>query len=139
MTTVNRALTFGPRFVSSPQEFGLCSIVEQDRFAYCPKILWLLVEQNAPEKFDFVYQSSGLIGKRGEAGMRRRPGSALEVVEHGEGTRRNSDILSTDPFRAFESICFVRLNESISFPRDDWSNNCRANSTLLNCGEVISR
>jgi len=40
--------------------------------------------------------------------------------------------LSTEPFNAFESICFVLLKESMSFPKDESSSNCSARFTLLN-------
>lgn len=42
-------------------------------------------------------------------------------------------LLSTDPFKALDSICFVLRKESMSLPNDDWSSSWSANSTLLNC------
>jgi hypothetical protein len=40
--------------------------------------------------------------------------------------------LSTDPFRALESIDFVLRKEFMSFPRDESSSNRSARSTLSN-------
>jgi hypothetical protein len=39
--------------------------------------------------------------------------------EHNKTTRKETSILSTDPFKAFDNLFFVLRKESISFPRED--------------------
>ena len=39
--------------------------------------------------------------------------------EHNKIMRKEVYILSTDPFKAFDNLFFVRRKESMSFPRED--------------------
>ena len=45
------------------------------------------------------------------------------------------DILSTEPFKVFDSMDFVRRKDPMSFPEDESSISCRARSIGLNCDE----
>ena len=42
-----------------------------------------------------------------------------EVMSIDNITQKGPNLLSTDPFKAFDKVSFVRRKESMSFPRED--------------------
>ena len=63
-----------------------------------------------------------LTGMSGEEERPRRPDNVLfyeKSDEQNKTMRKEAGILSTDPFKAFDSLFFVLRKESISFPRED--------------------
>jgi hypothetical protein len=64
--------------------------------------------------------------------MPQKPGDILRRELKYERRNGQRDALSTDPFNDFESMIFVRRNESIVCPSPDSSRSCKARSTGLN-------
>ena len=74
---------------------------------------------------------------RGEGALQRTPGNALtEIWFARDACEVYRYVLSTEPFRAFESIIFVFRKDSTSFPDALFSRSCKAKSTGLNWNKM---
>ena len=114
--------TSDPKFLSSLPVFAHDSKAEQGLLVYYLNIPSLQEERRERWIFRSVRLLGDLTGMNGGEERQRRLDNVLFHERSDKCNnimQKETGLLSTDPFKAFDKVSFVRRKESISFPTED--------------------